>query len=348
MRKMISIITLCLVAGLTMSSPVAASTVQPCVQTSDNVNISQSGLSDANLCLNYNALLLNGVYVNGSCMKLQPKCNSAVVNTYILQQISNNNAFCNNNKQQQNANPQTLAAAAVKATPSRSTTACPYVNASTKAVANVQTATKEYVATVVNTAANPQSFTCPKASIQTTSCPKTTAVTKETQAKQSTKTTTSTEPATTSTQPATSVTTPANNSGNTASTSSFRAFQKQVIDLVNKERASAGLSALAENNDLNNVATLKSEDMVKLNYFSHTSPTYGSPFDMMTQFNIHYTAAGENIAYGQSTPEEVMNGWMNSAGHRANILNTNFTQIGVGIAQKANGQYVWTQEFSRP
>lgn len=334
MRKMISILTLCLVAGLTMSSPVAASTVQSSAQTSDNINISQSGLSDANLCLNQNALLLNGVYVNGSCMKLQPKCNSAVVNSYILQQISNNNAFT----------------ASAKA-PSTATATCPYVTAGTKAVANTQKATNQYATTSTKVAANTQTATSPKANTQTAAslkantqtatCPKTTTVTRETQATQPTKTTTST-------QPATSASKPVANAGNTTSTSSFRAFQKQVIDLVNKERAAAGLSALAENNDLNNVATLKSEDMVKLNYFSHTSPTYGSPFDMMKQFNIRYTAAGENIAYGQSSPEEVMNGWMNSPGHRANILNTNFTQIGVGIAQKANGQYVWTQEFSRP
>jgi len=134
----------------------------------------------------------------------------------------------------------------------------------------------------------------------------------------------------------------------TPSTNSYREFQKSVIDLVNKERAVAGLNALTENGELDKVATLKSEDMAKLGYFSHTSPTYGSPFDMLTQFGINYTAAGENIAYGQSTPEEVMNGWMNSQGHKDNILNKNFTQIGVGIAKKANGQLVWTQTFTRP
>lgn len=80
------------------------------------------------------------------------------------------------------------------------------------------------------------------------------------------------------------------------------------------------------------------------NYFSHTSPTYGSPFDMMQQYGISYQSAGENIARGQSTPEEVVRAWMNSEGHRANILNGNYTHIGVGFEQ--NGNY-WTQMFIR-
>ena len=148
---------------------------------------------------------------------------------------------------------------------------------------------------------------------------------------------TSTEVASTESIPADSV-----------DTNTYLEFQEKVIELVNKEREAVGLNALAESEELDKVATLKSQDMVDLNYFSHTSPTYGSPFQMLTQFSISYTAAGENIAYGQTTPEEVMNGWMNSSGHRANILNENFTEIGVGIAKKANGQYVWTQTFLRP
>jgi uncharacterized protein YkwD len=66
---------------------------------------------------------------------------------------------------------------------------------------------------------------------------------------------------------------------------------------------------------------------------------------MMEDFGIHFTAAGENIAYGQRTPEEVMNAWMNSSGHRANILNPSYNQIGVGVAKSANGTFYWTQEF---
>ena len=90
------------------------------------------------------------------------------------------------------------------------------------------------------------------------------------------------------------------------------------------------------------MARIKSQDMVDQNYFSHTSPTYGTPFQMLTSFGMSYHAAGENIAYGQRTPREVVAAWMNSPGHRANILNASYTQIGVGYV--ASGNY-WTQLF---
>ncbi|MCG8482455.1 MAG: CAP domain-containing protein [Clostridia bacterium] len=125
-------------------------------------------------------------------------------------------------------------------------------------------------------------------------------------------------------------------------------YEKQVIDLVNQERAKAGLSPLKENTELANVAEVKAEDMRDNNYFSHTSPVYGSPFDMMKQFGIKYSYAGENIAKGQRSPEQVMNGWMNSEGHRANILNSNFTEIGVGYVTDSNGGTYWVQMFIRP
>ena len=92
----------------------------------------------------------------------------------------------------------------------------------------------------------------------------------------------------------------------------------------------------------NTDVTNKSQDMHDKNYFSHTSPTYGSPFDMMKSFGISYRTAGENIAKGYRTPQAVVDGWMNSEGHRANILNASFKQIGVGYY--ANGYY-WTQMF---
>ena len=97
--------------------------------------------------------------------------------------------------------------------------------------------------------------------------------------------------------------------------------------------------------ELSNVARTKSEDMRDNNYFSHTSPTYGSPFDMMKKFGIDYMAAGENIAMGQPTAASVMNAWMNSPGHKANILSVNFTEIGVGVAKDASGTIYWTQQF---
>jgi len=126
---------------------------------------------------------------------------------------------------------------------------------------------------------------------------------------------------------------------------SYSAFQKKVVELVNQERAKNGLKPLTMNSNLNKTATLKSQDMAKLNYFDHTSPTYGSPFNMMRNYGISYRTAGENIAMGQTTPEQVMQGWMNSPGHRANILNPSFTQIGVGVAKNSSGTLYWTQQF---
>jgi len=119
-------------------------------------------------------------------------------------------------------------------------------------------------------------------------------------------------------------------------------FEQQVIDLTNKERAKAGLPALKANWELSRVARLKSQDMHDKKYFSHQSPTYGSPFDMIKSFGIKYNTAGENIAKGQATPQAVVNAWMNSAGHRENILKASFKEIGVGYV--ASGHY-WTQMF---
>ncbi|RYD06194.1 hypothetical protein N752_04715 [Desulforamulus aquiferis] len=125
-------------------------------------------------------------------------------------------------------------------------------------------------------------------------------------------------------------------------------LQKQVVDLVNVERAKQGLKPVVAKQDLTQVAQLKAQDMLQKKYFSHTSPTYGSPFDMMRKHGISYTAAGENIAMGQRTAEQVMKDWMNSPGHRANILNANFNELGVGITQSYNGYgYIWVQMFAR-
>ncbi|WP_117169273.1 SafA/ExsA family spore coat assembly protein [Paraliobacillus sediminis] len=114
-----------------------------------------------------------------------------------------------------------------------------------------------------------------------------------------------------------------------------------VIQLTNQERAKNGLSALRPNWELSRVARYKSVDMLDKNYFSHTSPTYGSPFAMMENFGISYQRAAENIARGQRTPQEVVTAWMNSPGHRKNILG-DFTHIGVGYVE--DGKY-WTQMF---
>lgn len=122
---------------------------------------------------------------------------------------------------------------------------------------------------------------------------------------------------------------------------------QQVTQLVNKERAAAGLASLTLDASLSKVAQAKAEDMAKNGYFSHTSPTYGSPFDMMKSFGVKYSAAGENIAKGQRSAESVMNAWMNSSGHRANILSSNYDKIGVGYTTDAQGNTYWVQMFIR-
>lgn len=145
--------------------------------------------------------------------------------------------------------------------------------------------------------------------------------------------------------PGQKITVPSPNSGTTDTISSF---EKEVIRLTNIERKKAGLPALAENPQLSKIARLKSQDMATKGYFSHQSPTYGSPFQMMQSFGLRFSSAGENIAYGQRTPQEVVNAWMNSPGHRANILSRSYSQIGVGLAKNSRGVYYWTQMFMQP
>ncbi len=123
-------------------------------------------------------------------------------------------------------------------------------------------------------------------------------------------------------------------------------MEEQVVELVNKERAKAGLKPLKLNWEVSRVARYKSEEMKNKNYFSHTSPVYGSPFDMLKAFNVKYRTAGENIAKGQKTPEAVMKAWMNSEGHRKNILSKTFTEIGVGYVDGSTPY--WTQLFITP
>ena len=128
----------------------------------------------------------------------------------------------------------------------------------------------------------------------------------------------------------------------TQTSSTLSAYEQQVVDLTNQERAKNGLPALKVDVTLSKMAHEKSRDMSANGYFSHTSPKYGSPFDMMKKYGISYRYAGENIAMGQRTPEEVVKAWMNSEGHRKNILSPNYNYIGVGYV--AQGNY-WTQEF---
>ena len=119
--------------------------------------------------------------------------------------------------------------------------------------------------------------------------------------------------------------------------SQVTAFEDEVVRLVNDIRRQNGLSPLTANWELSRVARYKSQDMLDRGYFSHTSPTYGTPFQMIKAFGLTFRTAGENIAKGYSTPQAVGNGWMNSSGHRANILNASYTQVGAGHG--ARGHY---------
>ena len=121
---------------------------------------------------------------------------------------------------------------------------------------------------------------------------------------------------------------------------------KETVHLVNIERAKSGLPALKLDAPLSQIATLKADDMMENNYFDHVSPTYGQPWDMANKFGYTYTSFGENIAYGHRSPQEVVKGWMDSPGHKANILTKDFTNIGAGISKDANGRIYWVHMFS--
>jgi uncharacterized YkwD family protein len=114
-------------------------------------------------------------------------------------------------------------------------------------------------------------------------------------------------------------------------TRQLTADEQKLINLINSERTNAGLKPLAIDYELSRVARIKSEDMRTNSYFSHTSPTYGSPFKMMKDFGITYRGAAENIARTSSV-DRAHTGFMNSEGHRKNILTPSFTHIGVGIS----------------
>lgn len=135
---------------------------------------------------------------------------------------------------------------------------------------------------------------------------------------------------------------------NIPSKAGYGNMEQEIVRLVNQERAKQGISPLKENWEVSRVARIKSQDMATNNYFSHNSPIYGTPFKMLSDFGIRYSQAAENIATGQQTAQQVMNSWMNSSGHRTNILNPNYNQIGVGVARKGTGGPLYfTQLFTR-
>ena len=122
------------------------------------------------------------------------------------------------------------------------------------------------------------------------------------------------------------------------------ADEQKLLNLINVERAKAGVSPLSFDMTLLKISRLKAKDLVDNNYFAHQSPTYGSPFDMMKQFGVSFKSAGENIA-GNSSIENAVQAWMNSEGHRKNILNPSFNFTGVGIVNSPKYGYVFVQQF---
>ena len=123
-------------------------------------------------------------------------------------------------------------------------------------------------------------------------------------------------------------------------------FEVKVVQLCNMERQKVGHDLLSEDSLLDKGATTKASDMRDKGYFKHTSPTYGSPFVMMKTFGVSYKTAGENIASGYKTPEAVVKGWMNSPGHRANILSLKYHKIGIGFAKGGKSGAYWVQWFT--
>lgn len=130
----------------------------------------------------------------------------------------------------------------------------------------------------------------------------------------------------------------------TSNSNGLTADEQETFDLINAKRTSAGLQALKIDPEVQNVARAKAQDMVNNNYFSHTSPTYGSPFDMLKSYGIKYKTAGENIA-GNSSNQGAVNAWMNSEGHKANILNSNYNYTGLGVVNSPKYGKIYVQMF---
>jgi uncharacterized protein YkwD len=122
-------------------------------------------------------------------------------------------------------------------------------------------------------------------------------------------------------------------------------YINEVIDLVNAERAKENISPLAADSILMKAALYKCKDIGSTGKFSHKSSTYGEAYVLMDLFNIDYAAWGENIAVGQRTPQDVVNAWMNSPGHKKNIMKPEYEYIGVGYLEDKNFGVIWAQEF---
>ena len=136
------------------------------------------------------------------------------------------------------------------------------------------------------------------------------------------------------------------NSGNTSSSASstLTADELETFNLINQQRTNNGLPALKIDYEVQRIARIKAQDMVDNNYFDHNSPTYGTPFNMLKNFGISYNSAGENIA-GNSSNSAAVNAWMNSSGHRANILNNSYNYTGIGVVSSQKYGKVYVQMF---
>ena len=135
-----------------------------------------------------------------------------------------------------------------------------------------------------------------------------------------------------------------NTGSNNQTTSDLNTDEKEVFNLINQQRANSGLEALKIDSEVQKVGRIKAQDMVNSNYFSHTSPTYGSPFEMLSSFKVSYRTAGENIA-GNSSNQAAVTAWMNSSGHKANILNSNFNYTGIGVVSSPKYGKMYVQMF---
>lgn len=133
-------------------------------------------------------------------------------------------------------------------------------------------------------------------------------------------------------------------SGNNTSSSTLTSDELEVFNLINQQRANNGLPALKIDSEVQRVARIKAQDLVDNNYFAHNSPTYGTPFNMLKSFGITYNSAGENIA-GNSSNSAAVTAWMNSSGHRANILNSSYNYTGIGVVSSPKYGKIYVQMF---
>jgi uncharacterized protein YkwD len=136
---------------------------------------------------------------------------------------------------------------------------------------------------------------------------------------------------------------------------SGEAWRSEILRLVNEERAREGLPALVHNETLEELATRYACEMIHYDFFAHENPVTGTDlvdraeeFGIWVQTTPNYMAIGENLAAGQTTPAQVMEDWMNSVKHRDNILNPNFTELGVGVRTGGSYRIYWVQEFGKP